>query len=67
MILSVGIPLFVQELGNLLPVLIAVPLAIKFGLVAVQLVHVHLLVENLLSPLFKVVDLGLAHKNILVY
>ncbi|AYY82589.1 DUF3100 domain-containing protein [Proteus vulgaris] len=31
MILSVGIPLFVQELGNLLPVLIAVPLAIKFG------------------------------------
>lgn len=31
MILSVGIPLFVQEIGNLLPVLIAVPLAIKFG------------------------------------
>lgn len=31
MILNAGIPLFIQELGNLLPVFIAVPLAIKFG------------------------------------
>ncbi|MGL4735473.1 MAG: DUF3100 domain-containing protein [Enterovibrio sp.] len=31
MILSVGVPLFLQEIGNLLPVLIAIPLAAKFG------------------------------------
>lgn len=31
MIFSVGIPLFLQELGNLLPIFIAVPLAVKFG------------------------------------
>ncbi|EKO3926113.1 DUF3100 domain-containing protein, partial [Vibrio metschnikovii] len=31
MILSVGLPLLLQELGNLLPILIAVPLAVKFG------------------------------------
>ncbi|MDX7990719.1 DUF3100 domain-containing protein [Xenorhabdus sp. Reich] len=31
MILSVGIPLFIQEIGNLLPIFIAIPLAIKFG------------------------------------
>lgn len=31
MILSVGVPLLLQELGNLLPILIAVPLAVKFG------------------------------------
>ena len=31
MILSVGVPLFLQEIGNLLPILIAIPLAVKFG------------------------------------
>ncbi|PHM50284.1 DUF3100 domain-containing protein [Xenorhabdus miraniensis] len=31
MILSIGIPLFIQEIGNLLPIFIAIPLAIKFG------------------------------------
>lgn len=32
MIVKIGIPLLLQEIGNLLPVLIAVPLAVKFGL-----------------------------------
>ncbi|EBF1559228.1 DUF3100 domain-containing protein [Salmonella enterica] len=32
MIVKIGIPLLLQEIGNLLPVLVAVPLAIKFGL-----------------------------------
>ncbi|WP_434361109.1 DUF3100 domain-containing protein [Parasalinivibrio latis] len=32
MILSAGIPLFLQEIGNLLPVFVAIPLAVKFGL-----------------------------------
>ncbi|PJE78979.1 hypothetical protein CI610_02057 [invertebrate metagenome] len=32
MIMSAGVPLLFQELGNLLPVFIAVPLAVKFGL-----------------------------------
>lgn len=31
MILEAGLPLLVQELGNLLPVLIAIPMAIRFG------------------------------------
>lgn len=31
MILSAGIPLFLQEIGNLLPIFIAIPLAVKFG------------------------------------
>lgn len=32
MILDAGIPLLFQELGNLLPVFIAIPLALKFGM-----------------------------------
>lgn len=32
MILKIGVPLLLQEVGNLLPILIAVPLAVKFGL-----------------------------------
>lgn len=31
-ILAAGIPLILQELGNLLPIFIAIPLAVKFGL-----------------------------------
>ncbi|OEE90026.1 hypothetical protein A1OQ_01740 [Enterovibrio norvegicus FF-162] len=31
MIIDAGVPLLFQELGNLLPILIAVPLAVKFG------------------------------------
>lgn len=31
MLISVGIPMLIQELGNLLPIFIAIPLAIKFG------------------------------------
>ncbi|MBY5947831.1 DUF3100 domain-containing protein [Photobacterium rosenbergii] len=31
-ILDAGIPLIFQELGNLLPILIAIPLAVKFGM-----------------------------------
>lgn len=32
MILKIGVPLLLQEIGNLLPILVAVPLAVKFGL-----------------------------------
>lgn len=32
MILQAGIPLIFQELGNLLPIFVAIPLAVKFGL-----------------------------------
>nr|WP_269748123.1 DUF3100 domain-containing protein [Enterovibrio coralii] len=31
MIIDAGVPLLLQELGNLLPILVAVPLAVKFG------------------------------------
>lgn len=32
MIVKIGVPLLLQEIGNLLPVLVAVPLAVRFGL-----------------------------------